>query len=115
MLIKQLIRETLELQGFRIESVEKKDSELLITIQADFRYHPRCGVCGIAGYYRDTLPERRFRHVPLWGIDVNLAYAPCRVSCSECRGIHVELLPWAAGKKRLTKALAVTIATWARQ
>ena len=32
MLIKQLIRETLELQGFRIESVEKKDSGLLVTI-----------------------------------------------------------------------------------
>jgi hypothetical protein len=50
MLIKQLIRETLELQGFRIESVEKKDSELLVTIQADLRYHPRCGVCGTSGY-----------------------------------------------------------------
>lgn len=24
-------------------------------------------------------------------------------------------MPWAAGKKRFTKALAVTIATWARQ
>jgi transposase len=68
MLIKQLIRETLELQGFRIESVEKKDSEVLVTIQADLRYHPRCGVCGTSGYYRDTLSERRFRHVPLWGI-----------------------------------------------
>jgi hypothetical protein len=29
MLEEQLIRETLKLQGFRIESVEKKDSELL--------------------------------------------------------------------------------------
>jgi len=27
----------------------------------------------------------------------------------------VEQMPWAAGKRRLTKALAVTIATWARQ
>jgi transposase len=115
MLIKQLIRETLELQGFRIESVEKKDSELLVTIQSDLRYHPRCGVCGTSGDYRDTLPERRFRHVPIWGIDVTLAYIPCRVSCPECCGVHVELMPWAAGKKRLTKALAVTIATWARQ
>jgi transposase len=72
-------------------------------------------VCGAPGDYRDTLSERRFRHVPIWGIDVNLAYTPCRVSCSECGGIHVELMPWAAGKKRLTRALAVTIATWARQ
>ena len=115
MLIEQLIRDTLELQGFRIESVEKMDSEILITIEPDLRYHPRCGVCGTPGYYRDTLTKHSFRHVPLWGVDVNLAYTPCRVSCSKCGGIHVELMPWAAGKKRLTKALAVSIATWARQ
>ncbi len=47
MLVKQLIRETLELQGFHIESVEKMDSELLVTIQADLRYHPRCRVSGL--------------------------------------------------------------------
>lgn len=115
MLIKQLIRETLELQGFRIESVEKKDSELLVTIGPDLRYHPRCGVCGLPGDYRDTLPKRHFRHVPIWGIDVTLVYFPCRVRCSQCDGIHVEKMPWAAGKRRLTKAFAITIATWARQ
>lgn len=115
MLVKQLIRETLDLQGFRIESVEKKDSRLLVTIEPDLRYHPRCGVCGNHGDYRDTLPKRYFRHVPIWGIDMNLAYSPCRVRCSYCDGVHVEQMPWAAGKRRLTKALAVTIATWARQ
>jgi transposase len=115
MLIKQLIRETLELQGFRIKSVEKKDSEILVNVEPDLRYHARCGVCGTPGDYRDTLTEHLFRHVPLWGIDVNLAYTPCRVRCSKCGGIHVEQMPWAAGKKRLTKALAVSIATWARQ
>jgi transposase len=115
MLIKQLIRETLELQGFRIESVEKRDSELLVAIEPDLRHHPRCGVCGTSGDYRDTLPKRHFRHVTLWGIDVNLVYSPCRVRCTRCDGFHVEQMPWAAGKRRLTKALAVTIATWARQ
>jgi transposase len=115
MLIKQLIRETLELQGFRIESVEKRDSELIVAIAPDLRYHPRCGVCGTSGDYRDTLPKRHFRHVPLWGIDVNLVYSPCRVRCTRCDGFHVEQMPWSAGKRRLTKALAVTIATWARQ
>lgn len=115
MLVEQLIRETLELQGFRIESVEKKDSELLVTIAPDLRYHPCCGICGLSGDYRDTLAKRYFRHVPIWGIDVNIVYSPCRVSCARCGGIHVEQMPWAAGKKRFTKALAVTIATWARQ
>lgn len=46
---------------------------------------------------------------------MNIAYSRCRVSCTRCGGIHVEQMPWAAGKKRFTKALAVTIATWARQ
>jgi transposase len=115
MLVKQLIHETLELQGFCIASVEKKDSGIVVTIEPDLRYHPRCGVCGLSGDYRDTLPERYFRHVPLWGIDVHLVYSPCRVRCSHCGGIHVERIPWSAGKRRFTKALAITIATWARQ
>lgn len=114
MLVKQLIHETLEMQGFRIESVNKTGSELIATITADLRYHPRCGVCNTPGDYRDTLFERRFRHVPLWGIPVTLVYAPCRVTCPRCEAVHVEHMPWAAGKRRLTKAFAVTIATWAK-
>lgn len=55
MLVEQLIRETLEMQGFRIETVDKKGCELIVTIAPDLRYHPRCGVCGTAGDYRDTL------------------------------------------------------------
>lgn len=114
MLVEQLIRETLEMQGFRISSVEKTGLELLVTIVPDLRYHPRCGRCNTPGNYRDTLGERRFRHVPLWGIPITLVYAPCRVSCPCCRAVLVENMPWAAGKKRLTKAFAVTIAVWAK-
>lgn len=114
MLVEQLIHETLELQGFRIESVVKASSELVVTIAPDLRYHPRCGVCGTAGDYRDTLSERRFRHVPLWAIPVTLVYAPCRVTCPHCKSVHVESMPWAAGKKQLTRALAIAIATWAK-
>ena len=114
MLVEQLIRETLELQGFRIESVVKAGSELVVTIAPDLRYHPRFGVCGTPGDYRDTLSERRFRHVPLWAIPVTLVYAPCRVTCPRCKSVHVESMPWAAGKKQLTRALAITVATWAK-
>jgi len=114
MLVEQLIRETLEMQGFRIESVNEAGSELIVTIAPDLRYHPRCGVCNSPGYYRDTLSERRFRHVPLWAIPVTLVYAPCRVTCPKCNSVHVESMPWAAGKKRLTKAFAVALATWAK-
>ena len=114
MLVEQLIRETLEMQGFRIKSVVKPGSELIVTIVRDLRYHPRCGVCNSPGDYRDTLSERRFRHVPLWALPVILVYTSCRVTCPCCKSVHVENMPWAAGKKRLTKALAVSIATWAK-
>lgn len=114
MLVEQLIHETLEMQGFRVKSVAKPGSELIVTIVPDLRYHPRCGVCNSPGDYRDTLSERRFRHVPLWALPVVLVYAPCRVTCPCCKSVHVENMPWAAGKKRLTKALAVSIATWAK-
>lgn len=114
MLVEQLIRETLDLQGVRIQSVVKAGSELLVTLMPDCRCHPRCGVCGSPGDYRDTLSERRFRHVPLWAIPVTLVYAPCRVTCPRCKSVHVERMSWAAGKKRLTRAFAVAIATWAK-
>jgi transposase len=57
---------------------------------------------------------RRFRHVPLWGIAVELRYAPRRVSCARCEGVHVEAMPWVSGKQRMTRALMVTLATWTR-
>ena len=43
-----------------------------------------------------------------------LVYAPRRVQCARCRGVHVEALPWAVGQQRFTRALLVTIATWTR-
>ena len=40
------------------------------------RYLPRCGRCGERAAYRETKPERRLRHLPLWGMAVTVAYAP---------------------------------------
>jgi len=114
MLVEKLIKETVELQGFRISSVVKGLGELLVTVVPDLRYSPRCGKCGTSGIYRDVLVKRSFRHVPLWGMSVTLKYAPRRVTCPQCGSVHVESLPWAIGKRRMTKAFAVTIATWAR-
>ena len=43
-----------------------------------------------------------------------LSYSPRRVYCKHCKGIYVEAMPWAAGKRRLTTAFACYLATWAR-
>ena len=87
---------------------------LVAELVPDLRFSPRCGQCGAPGRYRDTRGTRRFRHVPLWGIAVALRYAPRRVRCARCAGVHVESLPWVSGKQQMTRALMVVLATWAR-
>ena len=114
MLVESLVKATVELQGFRVVKVTGDTSGLAVEVGADGRYAPRCGHCGQPAKFRDRRPVRRFRHVPLWGIPVTLSYAPRRVSCRHCRGVHVEALPWASGKQRSTKALMVMLATWTR-
>lgn len=114
MLVESLIKETVELQGFRVVTVQKTAGGLEAELAADKRFAPCCGACGTPANYRDTRPVRRFRHVPLWGIEVQLVYPPRRVSCRHCGGIHVEAMPWVSGKRRFTHALMVTLARWAR-
>lgn len=115
MLIETLIQNTLEMQGFRVGNVQMVNDRCLeATLVPDRRFSPRCGTCGQKAIYRDTRPVRRFRHVPLWGIDVYLSYAPRRVTCPNCGGTKTEALPWASGQRRFTRALMVTLATWAR-
>jgi transposase len=74
----------------------------------------RCSGCGGRAPGYDTLPERRFEFVPLWGIPVYFLYAPRRVQCPAC-GVRVEQMPWASGKRRLTEAYAWFLAGWAKR
>ena len=114
MLIKQLIKQTVDMQGFCVQSVEKATTGFMVKIIPDNRFTPRCGHCGEPGVYRDRRPVRFFRHVPLWGMQVCFSYAPRRLSCPKCCTIRVERLPWVTGKQRFTTAFACFLATWAR-
>lgn len=114
MLVESLIKETVELQGFCVVAVQKTGHGLETELAPDRRYSPCCGACRRAARYRDTRAIRRFRHVPLWGINVYLTYAPRRVLCEHCGGVHVEAMPWVSGKRQFTRALMVTLASWAR-
>ncbi|MEA3277968.1 MAG: ISL3 family transposase [Pseudomonadota bacterium] len=87
---------------------------LEVTLKARANSRPRCSCCGRVGAGYDTLAARRFEFVPLWGIKVFFLYAPRRVNCRRC-GVHVEALPWAVGKRRLTRAYAWFLARWAKR
>jgi transposase len=78
------------------------------------RRQPICSGCGEPGPGYDTLPVRRFRYVPLWGIAVYLLYPLRRVDCPAC-GVKVERIPWAQGKNHLTTTYAWFLARWTKR
>ena len=73
----------------------------------------KCSGCGHRARGYDTLAQRRFEFVPLWGVAVFLLYAMRRVACPSC-GVKVEAVPWASGKHQLTGTYAWFLARWAR-
>lgn len=85
-----------------------------IQVEARSNSRPVCSACGKPGPGYDRQPTRRFEFVPLWGIKTYLVYAPRRVACPTC-GVRVESMPWAVGKRPLTKAYAWFLAGWAKR
>jgi len=87
---------------------------LEITLRPQSRQLAICSGCGQRRPGYDTLRQRSFEFVPLWGILVFFLYAPRRVECPDC-GVKVERLPWAQGKCHLTTTYAWFLATWAKR
>jgi transposase len=87
---------------------------LEITLRPQSRQLAICSGCGQRRPGYDTLRQRSFEFVPLWGILVFFLYAPRRVDCPDC-GVKVERLPWVRGKSHLTITYAWFLATWAKR
>jgi transposase len=110
--IENLVIETLKIKDHRASSAQV-DGKIIVTFEAIKRRFLPCGNCGNRAKQHDRLPERTWQHIPLWGRPTFLVYRPWRVRCPHC-GIRRELLPWAIGKTRLTRALVVDLAVWAK-
>ncbi len=89
------------------------DKTLLIDVRPRRGSRGYCSGCGERSRTYDTMKPRRFQFVPLWGILVFFVYAMRRIDCERC-GVTVEMVPWADGKKRITKTFGWFLATWAR-
>ena len=100
MLVEQIIKQTVDLQGFRAHTVIKDPDGLIAEIRPDTRYRIRCGTCGHPAVYRDMRDARFFRHVPLWNIPVWFHYQPRRAHCSRCGDVRTVQRPWVSGKLR---------------
>src|SRR5207248_10462981 len=74
-----------------------------------------CSRCHQPAPGYDQLAERRFEFIPFWGFLVFLLYSRRRVDCRRCQAVVVEEVPWADGKRSLTKAYMLFLARWARR
>jgi hypothetical protein len=86
--------------------------------QIEVKVEPRQGSKGVCrcGENRpcyDHLPQRKFIHVPLWGIAVIFLYCMRRLDCPIC-GVTVETVPWCSGKSPLTVSYAWYLSEWAK-
>lgn len=93
---------------------ERGAATLTIELRARRGSPGHCGQCQQPASGYDRLSPRRFQFVPLWGMATYFVYAPRRLPCQAC-GIHVEHLPWALGKRPLTKSFAWFLAAWAKR
>jgi len=110
MLLKTIARKTLELKNHKIDKIkETPEGKIEIYISPKKRLLLPCK--NQVGKYKvvDRLPERRWKHVSLWGREVEIIYSPCRVLSKG--KLVVEDIPWSMGRKRgrFTSQMSTTL------
>jgi transposase len=116
MLLTRLLNACHHFPGFVYEGARLCEPTQSIEIEVRPRKgsKPICSCCNRPGRGYDTLAQRSFEFIPVWGFAVFLLYTMRRVDCRDC-GVKVEALPWANGKHTLTRAYMLFLAQWARK
>lgn len=114
MLVKSIVRRTLAINNHVVKKVYQTENGIAVLLDRHKKRLLVSRCCGSNSRVRDRLAERRWKHVRLWGIEVNLKYRPCRVTCSCCGKVVVEAIPWSQGKSRLSSGLIWLLSTWAK-
>lgn len=94
----------LVVQGFRFEQ-----DTLVVSVRPRWQ-RARCGECGAKRRGYDQARPRRWRHLGLGSLRIELAYTPRRVDCRRCGGVRVEAVPWAAHGSGFTYAFEELVA-----
>lgn len=118
MQLKVILNAVEKFVGFIYESMklvtdEDGNKRINVEVRARKGSKGKCSRCRKEAPGYDRLGKREFQYVPLWHIPVFFLYAPRRVSCPDC-GIVVEEIPWALGKRPLTKTFAKFLSSWTK-
>lgn len=116
MLVKTILNHIEKHSSFVYQAVRLREGGEAIEIDVRPRRgaRPVCSGCSRRRAAYDTLAEREFQFVPLWGIAVFLLYSMRRVNCRPC-GVRVEAVPWGEGKRRTTISFEWFLATWSKR
>lgn len=117
MLLKTILNRIEKHSSFVYQDIrfgEGDPDHLEVAVRARRGARAICSGCSRRGATYDTLAQRRFQFVPVWGIPVFLVYAMRRVDCRRC-GVRVESVPWAHGKRATTISFEWFLAVWARR
>ena len=92
-----LVKETVELQGFRVLTVTKADGGLEAELAPDGRYAPRA-LWLWTPHLQPWQPSvlLAVSSFAARGINAHLIYTQVQASCEHCGDAHVEVLPWAS-------------------
>lgn len=101
MRISTLLRRLIGVTRLFVGSVRFEEDAMVVKVTPRWRL-PRCAECGAicAGY--DRARTRRWRHLNLGRLRIELEYRPRRVNCVRCGGVRVEQVPWAAHASNFT-------------
>lgn len=118
MQVKTLLNRVQKFKSFVYEKIwlAEEDGKLgmYVRIVPRANSRPICSGCDKRRPGYDTLKERQFEFIPIWGIAVFFLYIMRRVDCPSC-GVKVESVPWAKGKRQLTIAYSWFLSRWARR
>jgi transposase len=114
MQVTKVLLKILGMKYVRVRGCEFEDAGLVIDVAPTTRI-ARCAGCGcrVRRLY-DRRVGRRWRHLELGGMQVELRYDLRRVDCARC-GVRVELVPWAEPDSRFTRPFEEQIAYLAQR
>jgi transposase len=97
-----LLNKLLRLPGLWVRGIGFTSGAVIVSIEPRFRWLT-CPVCGTRVRGRFEQKVRRWRHLAIWGLRVELVGPIRRLRCPSCRKVRTEAVPWARPGSRFTR------------
>ena len=114
MRVTTLLNTMLGLPGLWVRGFHIASGVLVLLVQPRF-HRLTCSACGTCVRGRFSQSWRRWRHLALWGLRVELAGPIRRLRCPRCRAVRTEAVPWARPGSRFTRPFEDVVGFLAQQ